>query len=236
MLVSSTDFKSIAVPCNQCGCQQAGTVRGSYNHSLEEDRGHSGRQFYLVQCPVCGSPFLAYVDWVYAGDDKFGIDPPGTLFPDSGDHFDTAVPANISESLREAIRSIGAGAPTATAVMCRRTLELICKDVVGPALEAKQAEEAEARRSKGEKPKKQRRPGLAEMLNALKERIDPRLHEWADVVVKELGNDAAHESAIEMADAYDALEFTRALVQNLYVLQKSFEQFKARRDKRKGGA
>lgn len=236
MLVPSTDFKSIAVPCTTCGCHQAGVVRGSYSQSPEEEMGHAGRQFFLVQCPICGSPFLAYVDWSYAGDSKFVIDPPGTLFPDSGDHFDVAVPPDVSESLREAIRAIGVGAPTAAAIMCRRTLELICKDVVGPELEAKQAEEAEARKNAGKPPKKPRQPGLGEMLSALKDKIDPRLHEWSDTVVRELGNSAAHSKAIETEDAYDALEFTRALVQNHYVLQRSFEQFKERRDKRKASA
>lgn len=71
------------------------------------------------------------------------------------------------------------------------------------------------------------------MLNDLasKGKLDARLHEWANDVLRTLGNDAAHNvgAMISEDDARDALEFTKALIQNLFVLQRAFDAFKKRR-------
>lgn len=132
-----------------------------------------------------------------------------TLHPNAGE-FDDAVPEAIALSFAETIKTAKAGAPTATAMMCRRTLECVCNHLG----------------TKGFM--------LGEKLADLKSKIDPRLHEWADQVLKELGNDAAHIKVdIQPEDAQDAVEFTRALISNLFVLEKSYQDFKKRREERR---
>lgn len=209
MLVDDPNLTSVVVACTTCGVHQSGTVHGTYVVTDPETGDQDGRRFFLVACPICQDPFLAYVDWAWVGNDKFAIDPPGTLYPDSGNYFDPSVPAEVSASFAEATKTLGAGANTATAMMCRLTLELICKNVGAQG------------------------GTLFQMLQDLKTKIDPRLHGWADEVLRELGNEAAHRGPISRDDALDAHAFTRALIQNLFVLQRSFEEFKKRRQQRK---
>ena len=119
------------------------------------------------------------------------------------------MPGSIANSYAEAAKSLRAAAPIATAIMCRRTLEGICKHFGATGR------------------------NMPTMLNdlATKGKLDARLHEWANDVLRTLGNDAAHnvEAVISQDDARDALEFTKALIQNLFVLQRAFEAFKKRR-------
>jgi hypothetical protein len=63
--------------------------------------------------------------------------------------------------------------------------------------------------------------------------ISEKLHAWATLVLKKLGDDAAHhlDEAITREDANDALEFTRAILEYLYVLEAAFQRFNDRRTK-----
>ena len=74
---------------------------------------------------------------------------------------------------------------------------------------------------------------LKEKLLDLKSRgiIEARLHEWADHVLRQLGNDAAHDPNVEITkdDANDALEFTKAILEYVYVFDAAFQRFKERR-------
>jgi hypothetical protein len=116
----------------------------------------------------------------------------------------------VAQSFTETIKTAQAGVPIATAMMCRRTLETICIHLGATSF------------------------NLGAKLTELKTKIDPKLHEWADQVLRELGNDAAHIMGdIDAEDAQDAVEFTRALIHNLFTLEKSYEDFKKRRDTRR---
>lgn len=209
LLVKDTnDIKTIVVPCAKCGVSQSGTVKGSFDVADEETYGHSGRLYLLAECPGCSLPFLLYTDWAYAGQDGFAAETPAVLYPDPGTHLDETVPASVAESFAATIKTAQAGVPMATAMMCRRTLETICLELGATKF------------------------NLGDKLRELK--MDPRLQEWAGQVVIELGNDAAHIKAdIEADDAQDAVAFTRALIENLFVLKQAFEAFKQRREERR---
>ena len=57
--------------------------------------------------------------------------------------------------------------------------------------------------------------------------IDQTLAEW---VLRRVGNKGAHYTgeAVEREDAEDALSFAEALLEHIYVLRRSFEQFRSR--------
>lgn len=214
MLVADVELKTVAIPCPKCGLQ-SGDVRGSYQTSDDEAHGHAGWYYALVECPSCEEPFVTRHTWCYAGGTKaFEIYDQRLIYPNLGDLGD-AVPPVVAHAFTETIKTTVGGSSLATAMMCRRTLECVCLDLGAT--------------------KWTLTDKLKELGNAKK--LDTRLLEWAGDVVKELGDDAAHvKEDVTAEDAQDALEFTRALIQNVYVLQRSLQQFKKRRQAAKTGA
>ena len=94
--------------------------------------------------------------------------------------------------------------------MARRTLELVCKDqgAAGGTL-AKKIEWLEQNN-----------------------KIEGRLLDWA-TALRFVGNDGAHGDAeVKRQDAEDALVFTEALLEHIYVLTVQYEKFSERRQKR----
>jgi hypothetical protein len=209
MFVKDVDLKTIVVPCPKCGVQ-SGDVRGSYQTSDPETGNQDGYYYALVECPGCEHPFLTRHSWCWVGGPaNFDIDGLRILYPSAGE-LDESVPESVAQSFTETIKTAQAGVPIATAMMCRRTLETICIHLGATSF------------------------NLGAKLTELKTKIDPKLHEWADQVLRELGNDAAHiKGDIDAEDAQDAVEFTRALIHNLFTLEKSYEDFKKRRDTRR---
>jgi hypothetical protein len=213
MLVKERTVKSVVIPCESCGLQP-GDVRGYYEIDDDDAQGQAGTFVLLVECPGCHEPFVASLGWAWVGNDFFSHDDhPAIIHPDNGDQFNDSVPPAIVASYAEAVRSFQGEAYTGTAILCRRALEGICKHF------------------------KARGKNLFAMLSDLKNKgkLDPRLHAWADHVLRPLGNDAAHDVDIEVddADASDALEFTKALIHHLFVLEHAFEAFKKRRGEAK---
>jgi hypothetical protein len=133
------------------------------------------------------------------------------LYPPLESRLPGGVPANVASAYAEAQKCFRAGAFTAAAVMCRKTLEGVC------------AEHGFRERS------------LATSLLAMKETgaIENRLYEWADAL-RISGNEAAHgvELSTTAEDASDILDFTSALIEYLFTFRDRFEQFKARRSGR----
>jgi hypothetical protein len=137
-------------------------------------------------------------------------DTPTRLFPQSKYRANPNAPENIQQAFSEAYICYRNRAYTAAAILCRKTLEGICKahDV-------------------GER-------NLMASLNKMKETglIDERLHEWSDAL-RHAGNAAVHdvEVTVSQADAQDILEFTNAILDYLFSYRERFENFKSRRDK-----
>lgn len=202
--------RTMVVRCPKCERHQVGVVTGQFLTGEEQ----YPERYSLVMCPACRQPFLSHEEGVpnFDGWDKVEIywRDPLFLHPNDSSKLEASVPVPIAESLYEAQRSFDqASAYTGAAILCRRTLEGICKHF----------------QAKG--------GNLAKKLEHLRTtgKLDERFHEWADHVLRGLGNDAAHDvdQAISRDDARDALDFTKALIQQLFVLEEAFKRFKARR-------
>lgn len=123
---------------------------------------------------------------------------------------DVPLPDKVDESFREALRCEFAGAPLATAVMVRRTLEAIAREFAPDA-----------------KP-------LFKALHVLKDKglISDELAQWGDAL-RFIGNIGAHptDDVVTQQDAREALDFLVAIVETIYVLRPKFQAMKKRRDK-----
>lgn len=204
--------RSTVVRCTKCEEHVTGTEHGFHRYSEE---GLNVR-VSLLGCPECGSYFVVKY---YGADvpDRYGRaaidwDPPVIILPAETVTLDKSVPDEIAGSYKEAQRVLShASGYTAAAIMCRRTLEGMCENQAahGATLKAK----LEDLRNRGI--------------------IEAKLFEWADDVLRALGNDAAHDVSVMITkqDAEDALDFTRALIEYLYVFQPAFQRFRARRTK-----
>lgn len=159
----------------------------------------------LAVCPRCTLPLLA-VQCDYG--DGFDADTPWRVYPPQDRKLGSAVPKSIRSAFDEATVCFKAKAYTASAIMCRKTLEGLC------------AEHHISGRN------------LSDSLKKLKENgtIEARLFEWAEAL-RTLGNEAAHgvSTTISRQDASDILEFTEALAEYVFTYRDKFEKFKARK-------
>ena len=193
----------LVATCTKCEKPVSAVHRFTYEVTSEDYE--PDYQYLLYACPHCQKPFVAVRETGFEGYGQ-----PVVIFPSDRSQLDGSVPANICASYWEAHACFQSGAYTAAAIMCRRTLEGICFGF-----------EAKGR-------------NLKDKLIDLKERgiIESRLYEWADHVLRALGNDAAHDITVTVSrqDADDALEFTKAIIQYLYMFEAAFKRFKERRE------
>lgn len=138
------------------------------------------------------------------------VDTAERVYPPTRPALSWTIPQTIRASHDEARRCLDGGNYVATALMCRRTLEIFCKE--------------------------QKAPGrtLYDMLKNLHKagQIEGRLKEWADAL-REDGNLAAHGVAetIDQRQAKDLVDFTEAFLDYVFVLTKRFDAFRERRAK-----
>lgn len=134
------------------------------------------------------------------------------LWPSDNRSLSKAVPEGLRRVHEEAKKCYDARAYTATVVMVRRTLEGVCVEQLGD-------------------PKKVLFEGLREL--QARNLIDGRLVEWAQAL-RVLGNEGAHYTGTDVSreDASDALSFSEALLDYMYVLTAKFDEFKRRRTPR----
>jgi hypothetical protein len=130
------------------------------------------------------------------------------LFPPEDNRVNPRLPAPLKSAYSEAISCFKSKAYTATAIMCRKTLEGICVE----------------HGAKGN--------NLVSNLKELKDNgvIENRLFEWADAL-RISGNEAAHDVTVTTSpeDARDILEFTNALLEYIFTFRDKFEEFEKRR-------
>ena len=176
-------------------------IEGRYSFG---DESAPAERVFLCRCPRCNEPILLR-------DDE--ISPAAQVFPAPERPLSRSVPQPIRECFQEARDCLRTHAHTATALMCRRTLEAVAKD--------HGVEEA----------------NLATAIRAMREQgiIEARLFEWAEAL-RLVGNEAAHDvnRLIHGQDAQDVVEFTNALLEYLYTFRDQFEAFKQRRAARRG--
>lgn len=186
--------------CGRCDVAIDAVHEGQY--SFREDDDSPLETVYLCRCPACSEPVLLR-------DDE--ISKPSQVFPVLERPLSRSVPESIRECFQEARDCHRALAHTATALMCRRTMEAIAKD-----------HGVEER-------------NLAASLKTMRDRgiIENRLFDWAEAL-RLVGNEAAHQvdRSVHGQDAQDVLEFTNALLEYLYTFRDRFDAFQKRRAER----
>jgi hypothetical protein len=189
------------VECQNCEAIVDGEVIASYDH-YEEESDMNGKYSFL-KCPRCARPFI-----MLQVDEGSGWDMPARIYPAIEKGVSPAIPSFIALAYLEAQTCFRAKAYTATAIMCRKTLEGIAEE------------------------HKITVRNLASALKEMRDKgiIESRLYEWADVL-RISGNEAAHgvNVSISPQDAKDILEFTKALLEYVFTFQDRFAQFKKRR-------
>lgn len=191
----------MVLECDECSVLvDAQELKSYYFEHPSGDR----YKYTFASCPRCDGPFVAIQHVDFDGEEGS----PTRLHPPQHEVLSSTLPAPIRAAFDEASTCLRAKAHTATAIMCRKTLEGICST------------HGIAERNLAESLKKLRDSGV----------IDARLFEWADAL-RLFGNDAAHEVNVTISgsDARDILDFTRALVEYVYTFRERFEDFKKRR-------
>jgi hypothetical protein len=182
------------VECKKCEALVNAESVCSYN-SKEK---FFGSTYKFLKCPKCSRPILVE-------EDAFGS---SRLYPPQDYSLNPSLPEPLRAAYSEAFACFKAKAYTATALMCRKTLEGICAE----------------HGAKGH--------NLVSSLKELKDKgiIENRLYEWADAL-RISGNEAAHDVAVRISaeDAKDILEFTNALLEYVFTFRDKFEEFKKRR-------
>jgi len=142
-----------------------------------------------------------------------GFDSVWRVYPPQDKQLGRSVPIPIRQAYQEAVACFKAKAFTASAIMCRKTLEGLC---VEHGVKA---------------------GNLAKSLKELKEKglIEGRLLEWAEAL-RNFGNEAAHDVLVNIApqDAKDIIEFTEALIEYVFTYRDRFDDFQKRRRKEPG--
>ncbi len=168
------------------------------NYTVEEKNARTNSYSFL-KCPKCSGPFLT------DDDEDWG---PYCLYPLPDTRINPNLPAPLKAAYEEAASCFKSKAYTATAIMCRKTLEGIC------------VEQGATGRT------------LVASLKELKDKgiIENRLYEWADAL-RISGNEAAHDVNVTTSadDAKDIIEFTNALLEYVFTFRDKFEAFKKRR-------
>jgi len=209
--------------CPDCNIQVEAQVIATVGHRFKSqamnpedqvDAPFTQNIFSIAVCPKCDTPF--FIKEVLSGipAEFEGIADEVVLYPAAVRASFENTPEPVKRAYEQALRCYSSSAFEACALMCRRSLEALCRSqgVQSGNLDSKLKKLAEQRV------------------------IDARLAEWAHGI-RIVGNEAAHDTDTELSkeDAKDALDFTEALLTYVFVLNERFAAFSARR-KQKGGA
>ena len=198
--------KPMLVDCPECEQPVIGEPRGHLFY-YEPEEGPPER-WTLLACQEKKHPILV-IQNEYSGA-TFDEDRPWRMYPPQDRHLSSEIPEALRKVHEEARACLRAKAYTAATVMAGRTLEGA----------------AQLHGVKGN--------NLQQSLSKMRDEghIDGRLWEWAQTL-RHVRNIAAHfnDDAITKQDAEDALAFSEALLDYLYVLTARFNAMKERRSK-----
>jgi hypothetical protein len=190
--------------CKDCDHKVDSKVLGVYEYH-DAAEGPPTRMTFL-QCSRCGHPILVREEERW--EDMWSA--PETVYPSGGAPTNPELPERLQLTLQEVRRCYQAKAYTATAMLCRKTIETLCVD-------------------RGVKEK-----NLATALEKMRDSslIDGSLFDWADGL-RLAGNRAAHDvnSDISWEDARDLVEFTEALLEYVIVFREKFARYKERQSR-----
>lgn len=204
--------------CRHCGAHSNSTVivTEPYAETIEDKQhGYSGTgveyRYRLVRCTACDDLSLLLAMRLGGSRGAEIWDDDQAIYPASPRSMSPAVPKSLQHCFQEARACYQARAYTASAIMCRRALDLLSID-------------------RGVKLRE--RQSLGESLEKLKEKadIDQRLYDWCKAL-QLAGNEAAHEVSpnVTKTDAADMSDIAEAIIDYVYVFQARYEEFMERR-------
>ena len=192
----------MVVDCPYCKSRVDCEVIGE-NESYDPQEDPAPFRAALLKCPGCENSLLAGQE-CYHGEWTSAW----RMWPRPKRLLGWSIPNIVNVSLEEADRCYNAGAYTACAVMCGRALEGVCVNY------------------------KTKNSNLAAGLKDLRDNevIDKRLYTWGEELrkVRNLGAHASEDKVTEK-DASDLLDFLHAICEYVFVLNKKFDDFMARR-------
>ena len=165
----------------------------------------------LGNCPSCNNILVGLSEQVDDPEGRLIWTHATRLWPEPKRAVSSSVPEIVKVSLEEADKCFEAGAYSACAVMCGRSLEGMCIHF------------------------KTEKRNLSDGLKALKEReiIDERLYKWGEELrhIRNLGAHATTEK-VTIQDARDLLHFVHAISDYVFVLTERFDEFMNRKVKK----
>jgi len=207
---SSRPAERVSFLCLHCGTRSVSDALATALYIEGEDDYPPGLEYRyrLVQCNACYdlSLLLAMKLGWEGGRELYEED--RAVYPAPPRSLSAAVPKTLQSCFEEARVCYRVRAYTASAIMCRRALEILAAE----------------RGVRGR--------DLAQSLAKLKDKgdIDQRLYDWCDAL-RLAGNQAAHEvgESISQIDAKDMNELAEAIIDYVYVFQARYEEFRKRR-------
>ncbi len=179
----------------------------------EVDTEYYGEHYSIALCRRCDGPFLVRESLFGIAGEFETVTEETVLFPLTAGRTLEGVPEPVRRPMEQADRAFSTASYDATALMCRRALEAVCKSLSASG------------------------SSLVLRLGDLhaKGHIDQKLLRWAHAV-RLVGNNAAHdvEQAMSREDARDILDLTDALLMYIFSLDKRFREFEGRRTASKG--
>lgn len=180
-----------------------------YIYSPDDCQNYFGKpvRFHHASCKRCEAPALFAIDLDEDGEERGALN---KIFPLHRNALSCTLPAEARRSYEEALVCEESGASLATVVMVGRTLEAVCKEHFPDSKNLTVFNGIERLHKDGV--------------------ISDQLRSWADQL-RVLRNIGAHASSdiVVVADAAEALDFLKAILENVYDLSPKFKQLVARR-------
>lgn len=186
-----------------------GGFRGNAISPLDAtDTEYHGDHYYVCLCGRCSQPFLIRQSLFGIPAEFETITDETVLYPIEKQLPLDGIPATIKSAYDQAVRSFSASLFEPSVLMCRKCLEVTCKNFGAKGRDLKSK--------------------LQYLCDA--GQIDSRLLNWAHEI-RLIANEAAHDSDINVTqhNARDVLDFTEAILIYVFSLTSRFEAFRARR-------
>lgn len=198
---------AVLIECNTCSATVDAKIIGERVYG-PDDR-DDPRQIVLLECPVCESPLLGWSELEPTEAGNWGFRTASRIWPvPNNTNLHHTIPEEVRRALTDAKKCFDAGVYTATAVMCGKAIESICREKTGLKTIVKGLERMKAQSD-----------------------IDDRLWNWADALRKER-NLGAHATGhqTDREDAEDILAFAVAICEYVYVLTEQYKEYMARKE------
>jgi len=197
----------VFVECNSCNAIVDAKELGE--KTFGPDDYTDPQKYLLLECPKCDSVLLGLSEIERNDEGHWVFHSASRCWPEPSDNsVHHAIPREVRKALKDAQKCFKAEVYSATAVMCGRAIEIICKEKTGAKTIAKGLEKMKAQGN-----------------------IDEKIFTWADALRKER-NLGAHATGYDTKkeDAKDILAFAVAICDYVYVLTEQYNEYMSRKN------